>query len=288
MKIVDLHNHSTASDGSKRPSELVDIAIEKGLSAFALTDHDTTAGIDEVMEAGKNARDAGHDLEVIPGIELSTEYKGTDIHIVGLYIQKEEPAFVKHLEHFVASRDLRNEKMCARFKEVAGIEFTLEQLQAEFPGAVLTRAHFGQYLYKHGYISSVKEAFDRYIGDRGPCFIPREKVSPEDGISLILNAGGIPIFAHPILCRFSDAKLEHLVAHLKDCGLMGIEAVYSTYKPHEERQIRELAERYDLAISGGSDFHGDAKPGLEMATGYGKLVVPYDVLTNLKKKAGMI
>ncbi|MCR5032985.1 MAG: PHP domain-containing protein [Lachnospiraceae bacterium] len=288
MKIVDLHTHSTASDGSNTPSELVDLAIQKGLSALALTDHDTTAGLSEVLEAGKKAREKGHDLEIIPGIELSTDYTGTDVHIVGLYIDPSTPSFQKHLEDFIASRDVRNTRICARFKEVANIEINLDMLRAEFPDAVLTRAHFGRYLLKHGYVSSMKEAFDRYIGDRAPCFVPREKVDPRDGVSLILQAGGIPIFAHPILCRFSDRKLEKLVADLKEADLMGIEAIYSTYKPHEERQIRSLAAKYDLAISGGSDYHGEAKPGLELATGYGNLMVPMDVLEGLKKKAGMI
>lgn len=288
MKIVDLHTHSTASDGSKTPSELVDLAVQKGLSALALTDHDTTAGLSEILEAGAKAREMGHDLEIIPGIELSTDFTGTDVHIVGLYIDPSTPSFQKHLEDFIASRDVRNTKICARFQEVAGIEITLDMLRAEFPDAVLTRAHFGRYLLKHGYVSSMKEAFDRYIGDRAPCFVPREKVDPKDGVSLILQAGGIPIFAHPILCRFSDRKLEKLVADLKEAGLMGIEAIYSTYKPHEERQIRSLAAKYDLAISGGSDYHGEAKPGLELATGYGNLMVPMEVLDGLKQKAGMI
>ncbi len=288
MKIVDLHTHSTASDGSLSPTELIDLAVQKNLSAIALTDHDTTAGLDEVMAAGDKVRTEGYDLEVIPGIELSTMYMGSDVHIVGLYIDKTNALFQKHLSDFVASRDVRNEKICAKFREVAGIDLTVEMLKKELPDAVLTRAHFGRYLLAHGYVTSMKEAFDRYIGDRAPCFVPREKVTPEEAVQLILQAGGIPIFAHPILCRFSDAKLDALVGRLKEVGLMGIEAIYSTYKPFEERQIRALADKYDLAISGGSDFHGAAKPGLELATGYGKLVIPMDVLTGLKQKAGMI
>lgn len=129
----------------------------------------------------------------------------------------------------------------------------------------------------------MKEAFDRYIGDHCPCYVPREKVTPEQAVSLVLEAGGIPVLAHPILYHMSDERLETLVARLKDAGLMAIEAIYSTYNTAEERQIRRLAVTYGLAVSGGSDFHGGNKPGLDLAVGYGKLFVPYSVLETLKE-----
>lgn len=278
MKIVDLHVHSNKSDGSLTPTELVHLAVEKGLSAFALTDHDTTAGIKEAIDAA-----AQLPIEVIPGIEFSTEYEGKDIHIIGLYINYEDPCFKEQIQSFVDSRILRNRKMCALLQE-SGISITYEQLKETFPGSVITRGHYAKYLLEHGYVKSMPEAFDRYIGDHAKCFVPREKVTPIQAVTLILKAGGIPILAHPTLYHMSYARLETLVSRLKDAGLIGIEAIYSTYTASEERQMRNIAAKYDLCISGGSDFHGANKPKLELATGYGKLAIPIEVLEKLQEK----
>ena len=275
---VDLHVHSNKSDGSLSPSDLVLEAKKKGLKAFALTDHDTVDGIDEAMAASE-----GSGVTVIPGIELSTEYEGKDIHIVGLLIDKEQPAFRDKIQEFVDSRIQRNRKMCQKLTE-AGCPLTYEELVAEFPGAVITRAHYAQILLKKGYTKSLREAFERYIGDRGPCFIPREKITPEDGVKLILSAKGIPVLAHPLLYGMGKERLQILVDRLKDAGLEAIEAVYCTYSPSEETQMREFAKKNGLLISGGSDFHGNAKPGLEMGTGYGKLYVSAEILDELVKR----
>lgn len=275
---VDLHVHSNKSDGSLSPSDLVLEAKKKGLKAFALTDHDTVDGIDEAMAASE-----GSGVTVIPGIELSTEYEGKDIHIVGLLIDKEQPEFRNKIQEFVDSRILRNQKMCQKLTE-AGCPLTYEELVAEFPGAVITRAHYAQILLKKGYTKSLREAFERYIGDRGPCFIPREKITPEDGVKLILSAKGIPVLAHPLLYGMGKERLQILVDRLKDAGLEAIEAVYCTYSPSEETQMREFAKKNGLLISGGSDFHGNAKPGLEMGTGYGKLYVSEEILDELVKR----
>lgn len=283
LTMVDLHVHSTRSDGTFSPKELVDYAIEKRLTAFALTDHDTTCGLDEAMTYAYELRQT-QDIsipEIIPGIEFSTEYQGRDVHIVGLYIDYKNPEFSKPLQDFINSRNLRNEKMCALLRE-RGIDITYENLLAEFPDSVITRAHYGKYLLEHGYVGSINEAFDRYVGDHAPCFVPREKVTPAQAVKLILAADGIPILAHPILYRMSEARLETLVAELKEAGLMGIEAIYCTYNAGEERQIRRLAAKYNLLISGGSDFHGANKPKLDLGTGYGSLNVPDSVLTDIK------
>ena len=293
MNAIDLHVHSNKSDGTFSPSELVDYAIEKGLAAIALTDHDTVDGLDEIMAYADALRQrllAGHQPinhltvpEIIPGIEFSTEYAGKDVHILGLYIDYKSEAFQIPLQEFVNSRILRNEKMC-RLLSSAGIDITFEKLQAEFPGSVITRAHYGSYLLKYGYIKSMTEAFEKYVGDHCPYFVPREKVTPEQAIELILKAKGIPILAHPPLYHMSESRLENLVAKLKEAGLQGIEAVYSTYASSEERDMRRLADKYDLLISGGSDFHGNNKPKLDMGTGYGKLYVDYSILENIKKR----
>ncbi|MCI8527786.1 MAG: PHP domain-containing protein [Lachnospiraceae bacterium] len=285
MRPIDLHVHSTRSDGTFSPAQLVDYAMEKGLAAFALTDHDTVDGLAEALDYArhlKNSDNARNVPEVVPGIEFSTEYQGKDIHILGLYIDFHHKAFLKQLQEFVDSRDNRNRKMCQLLQE-HGIPVTYETLLAQFPGAVITRAHYAKYMLNHGYIKSMKEAFERYIDDNGPCYVPREKVTPEQAVKLILAADGIPILAHPILYHMSDERLDTLTAALKEAGLIGIEAIYSTYNTAEERQIRSLASKYNLLVSGGSDFHGANKPGLDLGVGYGKLFVPYAVLNDLKQ-----
>lgn len=278
MNIVDLHVHSNKSDGSMTPTDLVNYALQKGLSAFALTDHDTTDGIEEALEAAE-----GKPIEVIPGIEFSSEYEGKDIHIVGLYIDYNSDFFKRRLTAFINGRIIRNKEMCKKLTE-HGMPVTYEELTAEFPNCVITRSHYAEYLLKHGYTKSLKEAFDRYIGDNCPCFVPRKKITPMRAVEIILKAGGVPILAHPLLYRMSSVRLEKLVSTLKDIGLVGLEAVYCTYSPSEERQMRSLAAKYGLCISGGSDFHGTAKPGLDLATGYGKLFIPEEILMKIKEK----
>lgn len=295
--MIDLHVHSVYSDGTLTPAELVDYAMKKGISAFALTDHDTTDGITEAMErvralsrelktrkeVGANETNVKIPPEVIPGIELSTDEGGKEVHIVGLFIDQDNLEFREYLKTFVETREARNQKMCLRFQE-HGIDVEYEALLARFPDCVLTRAHFARYLMEHGYVKSNQEAFERYLGSRCPMYVPREKITPVKAVELIKTAGGIPVFAHPILCRMSEARLEELVLELKNAGLVGIEAIYSTYAPSEERQIRSLAAKYDLLISGGSDFHGANKPKIDMGTGMGKLYVPDEVLTKLRAR----
>jgi len=277
MGIVDLHVHSNKSDGSYTPSELVEYAVKKGLSAFALTDHDTTEGLDEAIAAAK-----GKEIEVIPGIEFSTEYEGKDIHIVGLYIDHKSKVFSDHIQAFVDSRIERNRKMCANLQS-AGIDISYEKLLAAFPGAVITRAHYAKYLLDHGVVNNMSEAFDKYLGDHTRYFVPREKVTPMQAVQLILDAGGIPVLAHPTLYHMSDKRLELLLYRLKEAGLAAMECIYCTYTPSEERQMKKFADKYGLLPSGGSDFHGTTKPKLDLGTGYGNLQVPEEILTNLKK-----
>ncbi len=283
MNIVDLHVHSNRSDGSMTPSELVDLAVEKELSAFALTDHDTVDGISEALERAGEWAKKGVQIEVIPGIEFSTEYMGKDIHIVGIDIDYEADFFKKYLTDFVNARIERNIKMCKNLQK-AGIDITFEKLLEEYPGSVITRAHYARFLHEHGYTSSMKEAFERYVGDHTKYFVPREKVTPVQAVELVLRAGGIPILAHPVIYGLGKTALDTLVSELKAVGLIGIEAVYSTYTPSDERDIKALALKYDLAISGGSDFHGKAKPDIDLAVGRGKLFVHEGILKGLRDK----
>lgn len=287
MRPVDLHVHSTRSDGTYTPTELVDYAIEKGLAAFALTDHDSVDGLDEALSYADSLRKSNPDVpEIIPGIEFSTEYEGKDIHIVGLYIDYHSELFRKHIDNFVKSRDRRNEKMCALLQDGAHMDITYEGLQKAFPGSVITRAHYAKYMLEHGYIKSLKEAFERYVGDNCPYYVPREKVTPAQAIELILAVGGIPILAHPTLYHMGKERLDKLVAELKAAGLLALEGIYSTYNKAEEHEMCSLAQKHGLAVSGGSDFHGSNKPGLDLGTGYGSLYVPYEILTKLREQAG--
>ena len=279
---VDLHTHSNKSDGSFTPKELVDYAAKKGLKAIALTDHDTVDGVREALDEAAKLKKDGVDIEVIPGIEFSTEYCGRDIHMVGLFLDIDSAYFQRRLELFRKSRDTRNEIMAMRLKKF-GFDISIDELKETYPDAVITRAHFGKLMLKKGYVSSVKEAFDRYIGDKAPCFVPRKKISPFRAIEIIRRAGGYPVLAHPVLYGMGKQKLEELTRSLKDAGLRGIEAIYSTYTPSDERDIRALAGKFGLVISGGSDFHGSAKPGLDLGCGYGHLYIDDEILLNIKR-----
>ena len=281
MRQVDLHTHSTCSDGSYTVKELLDYAHEKNLAAIALTDHDTVGGLDEAIEYSKKFSD----MEFVPGIEFSTLNEGKDVHVVGLYIDHHNTEFAANLEKFKNSRIERNIKMCNKLKNEAGIDITYDALLEAFPNTSITRAHYAKYMMDLGVVKSRQEVFDRYIGDNCPYFVPREDISPEDAIEQILLAGGVPILAHPVLYHMSDAKLEALVVRLKEVGLMGIEAIYTTYEAYEERQIKELAAKYNLLISGGSDFHGTNKKDIDLGVGYGKLYVPEHVLPPIKAAA---
>ena len=283
MRAIDLHTHSNCSDGSYSVKELIDYAHDKGLSAIALTDHDTVAGLDEgiAYTAGKYP-----DMEFVPGIEYSTVEEGKDVHIVGLYINHRDEAYQKKLQEFKDSRINRNIKMCKKLTEEAGISITYDELVEKNPGAVITRAHYAKLIMEKGYVKSRQEVFDRLIGDNCPYFVPREKILPEQAIEHILQAGGVPILAHPILYRMSDERLENLVKRLKAAGLMGLEAIYSTYEPREERDMKALAGKYDLLVSGGSDFHGANKKDIDLAVGRGKLFVPEELLPPIKMAAG--
>ena len=279
MRGIDLHTHSNCSDGTYSVKELIDYAHDKNLAAIALTDHDTVIGLDEAIDyTGKTYSD----IEFIPGIEFSTVNEGKDVHVVGLYIDHHNEEFQRRLQAFADSRRERNEKMCRKLTEEAGLPISYDELLEAFPNAVITRAHYAKLMLDKGYVNSRQEVFDKYIGDHCKYYVPRENITPEDAIELILLAGGVPILAHPILYHMSDEKLEALVVRLIGAGLKGIEAIYSTYEPAEERQIRNLAAKYDLLISGGSDFHGANKPKIDLGVGYGKMFIPEELLADIK------
>ncbi len=279
MNYIDLHVHSTASDGSYTPSELVRYAIKKGLIAFALTDHDTTAGIDEALNEAELINDFSP-IKVIPGIELSAEYKGKDIHILGLNIDYRNKEFQEKIEYFRNIRAERNVKMIELLNK-QGFKITEEQLKERFKDAVITRAHFAIMLVECGYVKDKDIAFKKYLNPGCPCYVPRTRINVIDAISLIHLANGKAVLAHPLLYHFSETELDSLVALLKENGLQGIEAIYSSNKWNDESRMKQLAQKYDLFITGGSDFHGLAKPTLDLGIGYGDLKVPEKLLSNI-------
>ena len=279
-RIVDLHTHSIRSDGTLTPSELLDYAVEKGLSALALTDHDTVEGLEELHAHASVTENAP---EIVDGIEFSSEYNGKDIHIVGLFIDYSAPDFDKYLEEFRHSRDVRNEKMCRLLRDGLHMDISYEKLLEANPGAIITRAHYSKYMMEHGYTSNMKEAFERYIGEDKPFFVSREKITAVDAINLIHKTGGIAVLAHPTLYHMGYDKIHELVSHLKENGLDAMEILYTTFTPSQKRQMKELADEFGLMYSGGSDYHGAIKPRTDLATGWGDLSVPYEIYENLKK-----
>lgn len=276
-KKIDLHVHSTYSDGTFTPSELVHEAERAGLSAIALTDHDTTAGIPEAIQAA-----AGTSLEIIPGVELSTEYSGQEIHVVGLFITPDHPELTAALSKFQNARNQRNEKMLELLRK-EGFSITMESLVQENPDAVITRANIARYLVDHNQIGSINHVFEKYLGDDCPCYVAREKISPMEACRLIHAAGGLSVLAHPVLYHMKPAELNKLIEEMKPAGLAGIEAIYSTYDRGDEIFIKKTAEENGLLISGGSDFHGSNKPYIHLGTGRGNLFIPYSILEKMKQ-----
>ena len=275
-RIVDLHVHSTESDGTLTPEDLVAEAKKVGLAAFALTDHDTCQGVCKAMPLAASAG-----IELIPGIELSTDYHGKEVHLVGLYIDMENEQLLKKTAEYRKCRSERNALMVEALRK-EGLSITMEELVAENPDCVITRANIARFLYEHGQIKSVREAFDRYIGDHCKCYVGRLKVASTDAVRLIKEAGGTAILAHPLLYGLSNTNLQKMIDELKPVGLDGLEAIYSTYTTGEEQQMKRLARENGLLISGGSDFHGSNKPDIALGRGRGHLYIPYSVLETIK------
>ncbi len=277
--MIDLHVHSNHSDGTLSPEALVSLARDTGVSAFALTDHDTVSGIKKAKDAALS--DTSSPVTVISGTEISAAYKKRDIHILGLFIDETNPVLLQALDESVQARDARNEIVAKRFREL-GIPVTTDDLRSANPDTIITRAHFAQYLLAHHHVASWDEAFSRYLGYDAPCFVPREYMDPERAVSLILQAGGIPVLAHPLLYKLPPAELEALIKRLADAGLAGLEVYYSSNTRFDEQICYSLANRFGLLMTGGSDFHGDNKPNLYMGTGRNNnLNIPETILEPL-------
>lgn len=280
--MIDLHVHSNISDGTLAPAKVIDLAVQNKLKAMALTDHDTVAGIEEAKARACYYKKSGFDFSFIPGVELSVGYKKRDIHILGLYVDISNHNFLTLLNNMVTEREARNEKMVQNFLE-DGIQITMQELKEESQDAVITRAHFAKLLVQKQYASSPKDAFEKYLGEDGKYYVNRKFITPEQAIDAILDAGGIPVLAHPMLYHMPEEELDQLVNRLKQHGLAGIETIYSTNTPLEEEKTKLLARKYNLMITGGSDFHGEVKPDISIGIGRGNLMVPDELHTKLEE-----
>lgn len=277
MNFVDLHVHSNASDGTFTPTEIVELAVKKGLTAIALTDHDTTDGIKEAKEAALNLP-----LEVIPGIELSCVYLEEEIHILGLYVDTENPDFSREILALKKIRDDRNVEIIRRFQE-AGIFLDLSDVQAGNPDTVITRAHFARVLLEKGYVRSMDQAFKKYLNYGGPYCPRKEKITPEHAMDILVQSQAFPVLAHPCQYHLGDKKTDELVGYLKSLGLLGLEVYHSSNNQHESGKLRKLARKHNLFPTGGSDFHGSNKPDIQIGSGRGGLRVSSLLLEDIKK-----
>ena len=278
MKTVDLHVHTTASDGTCTPEEVVRLAAEAGLSAIAVTDHDTAAGYAEAARAG---RELG--VEVAPGIEISTRFTGA-VHILGYYIDPQSPELDPVLNWMVQDRDERNRKIVA-LMAADGLPVSYEMMQERF-GEVVGRPHFAQVLVELGLADSVQDAFDRYVEKGQKYYVGRHFLSIERSVEIIRLAGGVPVLAHPFQYRLEEARLRELIEHCLEHGLQGMECRYSGYSAEQTAYLLGLAEEYGLQPTGGSDFHGANKPHIRLGRGTGGMEVPYEYLDKLKELAG--
>lgn len=275
-KIIDLHVHSTASDGTFTPAELIVEAHKRQICAIAITDHDSIDGVSEALAAGEK-----YGVEVIPGVELSTEYEETEIHVVGLFIDPENETLCGQLREFRDNRDNRNLKMIDRLRE-EGYAITAEELYERHPGAVLTRAHIARFLVDTKQVKDIPTVFAKLIGDGCKCYVDRMKITPMKAVELIHEAGGVAVLAHPCLYKMKKSDLEEMVEKMVRAGLDAIEAVYSCNEGSDEKDYKAMAEKYGLLISGGSDFHGSNKPYIKLSIGKGNLCIPYEILEHIK------
>ncbi len=270
--MLDLHSHTTFSDGTLTPSDLVDAAIKAGVKALAITDHDTLAGWEQAIDA------AGADLEIVPGVELSTVEKGKSLHILGFYPQREalEPALRERIE----GRKRRARLIVQKLAEL-GYPVTLPEMPGNMaPG----RPHIAAAMVRAGHVSSSREAFDRWLGDQGPAYVQYEKFSAAEGIQLLRQSGAVPVWAHPYL--FRGGTVETLLPRLVDDGLMGVEVYHPNHSPSEVRRLEAYCQQYGLLMTGGSDYHGPALDGKsDNHAALNQLRVPLSLLSPIKQAA---
>ena len=274
-KYIDLHTHSLKSDGSMTPAEVVQEAKRAGLTAIALSDHDTVDGLPEALAEGEKIG-----VEVIPAIEFSVLSK-TETHILGYFIDYNNDYLKQILKEVVDLRIERNHVTTQRLNEL-GFDITLEEVRALAPNNFVGRAHFARVLMDKGYTQSVKEGFEKYMSVGKYAYCEKQRLTARDAIEIIEKCGGISFLAHPHLTKLSDDDLKEFLLELKSYGLCGIEGYYTDYTPEMQEKYHTLAEEMGLMISGGTDFHAKMKPHISIGTGLGNMKIPYSVLEEMK------
>ncbi len=257
MILVDLHLHSTFSDGSLTPEQLAAQGKNRGISVMSLTDHDTTAGLPSFMAACSRLN-----VRAVAGVELSADYPST-MHILGYRFDYTHPRLAETLESVRKARDWRNEEMCRNLRKL-GFDITLEEVEAEAAGDVVARPHMAKVMVRKGYVQDVGAAFSRYLGNSGPAYAHRERLSPEDCISLIREAGGVAVLAHPVQTAESYAEIRLIAGKLKEWGLWGLECISAKHTAEQIFQYLSVAAEFGLFPTAGSDFHGSANPAAAM------------------------
>lgn len=274
-RIVDFHTHSTCSDGTLTPKELVNHAKKSGLSAFALTDHDSVDGIKEAKEEAERIG-----IEFIPGIEFSAA-ENTETHIIGLFINPENETLLKTIEKLKGSRKRRMEEICFKLRNL-GMDITHDEALEIAGGNFVGRAHIAKLMVEKGYCETIKECFEKYIGLGKPAYAEKNELSAVEAVKAIRAAGGLAFLAHLNQTGYSLEQLEELLLKLQTAGLNGIEGYYPEYTAEQISDYRALAEKLSLCFSGGSDYHAAMKPHIQIGVGTGDLSIPYFVLQNMK------
>lgn len=276
MSCIDLHTHTLASDGTDSPAQLVRRAKDLGLAAVAITDHDTVAGL---AEAEKQGQALG--LEVIRGCEISARGEDNEMHILGLWLPSDTTVLEQTLLRLREHRHERNVIIVKKLQDL-GLDISYEEVQAASQGEAVGRPHIAAVLLRKGFVQNWQEAFTRYLGYKGQAYVPKEILSPEQAVNVLAGMGATVSLAHPCLSVSSREAVESLVRNLKGFGLNAIEAYHSDHSQAEQRFCVDLATRYGLALTGGSDYHGTSKPRISLGSGYGGLRVPMFVLDSLK------
>lgn len=278
MAEIDLHTHSTASDGTLRPAELVAAALAAGLKAIALTDHDTVEGLSEACAAG---RELG--LEVIGGCELSVESEHGSMHILGLWIPQQSVRLQSTLDHLTVLRRQRNETIIGNLNR-HGVTVTYDELEGVAGGGSIGRPHIARLLVDKGAATNLQDAFANWLRPGTKGYAPKEKLSPREAIDLLKGENATVILAHPCTLRPQATDLENVVRELRDWGLDGLEVFYSMHSQAQTNAYADLCRKLDLLPSAGSDFHGDNKPGIALGRGKGGLRPSYDLVRRMKER----
>lgn len=279
MSRIDLHLHTTHSDGSYSTREVMTFAKQAGVTALAITDHDIVEGVPEALDIG-----AELGIEAIPGVEISSRQGDSELHILGYFVNWRDAVLAQRLASLRDSRHTRNPKIVQRLNEL-GIPITYDEVRALAGTESVGRPHIARLLMEKKFVSSAKEAFDRYLANGRPAFVDRELPDPVDAVRWIREAGGVPVLAHPTWVRTSADGLRTLVRELKEAGMGGVEVHYSTHTPSQTTEYLDLAKQCDLLVTGGSDFHGVTKPDIEVGIGRGQLKVSEKLLDPLRKAA---